>query len=912
MPARRFRFSWRTSPEVRGEVDEELRFHLEMRTRELVEQGVPPDEARDLAVKQFGDVTYTKQYCVAQDEQREARVRHVLMFDELGQDLRFALRRLRKSPGFAIVTILTLALGIGANTAVVSLVNATLLRPLPFDDPDRLVFVYEGFQNAGIAKIPNSPPDIADFRRIQRSYESVGAYRVGEYELGGAGTEPERVDGARVSADLFHVLGIQPAIGRGFTTAEDRPGADVVILSDRLWRRRFGGRSDVLGTTVVVDRRPHLVIGVMAKGLEFPPPGPVFNGTPADILLPIAFTDVELGAQSRGMMFNNSVVARLKPGVTLEQARAELPSMAEGITAGYPTLLKNSGLKLGLSVFPMHEEVVGSIRTPLLVLLGAVGLVLLIACANVANLFVGRAAARDHEMTVRVALGASRRRLRKMLLTESLLLALAGGAAGYLVAWWATRALPSVLPEALAQLREAQPDARVLAFTMSASILTAFLFGLAPLASRFRSALQQSLRDSAGAVTLGRARQLTQKLLVVTTVTLAVVLLVAAGLLVRSFSALLRTELGFRPESVLTATVSLPPSSYNSGDRLKTFFVSLLETVRPLPGVTSAGLGNDLPLAGEEYRVFTPDGSPLSNDEAPRSITVTWVMGDFFGALGMSLKRGRFFTPAEERADADRVVIVNEALARQVWPGMDPIGKRLKWGIRASQAPWMTVVGVVSDAPDGGVAAPPSMHVYQPYMRLDSDLIAGPQAPFTLYHTMSIVVRTPADPASLAQPIREAIRRLDPALAIADISTMRSRVDTALAPQRLSTTLLAVFAGAALLMASVGLYGVLSYSVAQRTREIGVRMALGAKRRDVVALVAGQGLLLTAIGLGIGLAAAFGVTRVMRSLLHNTQPHDPVTFLTVPLVIAGVALAASYLPARRASRVDPIKALRVN
>jgi predicted permease len=909
---RRFRFSWRTPAEVRGDVDEELRFHLEMRTRELVEQGVPPGEAREMAVRQFGDVTYTKQYCVAQDEHREARVRHLLMFDELGQDLRFALRRLRKSPGFAVVTILTLALGIGANTAVFSLVNATLLRPLPFDDPDRLVFVYEGFQNAGIVKIPNSPPDIVDFRRIQRSYESVGAYRVGEYELGGVGTEPERVDGARVSADLFHVLGIQPAIGRGFTDADDRPGADVVILSDRLWRRRFGGRSDALGATVVVDRRPHLVIGVMAEGLEFPPSGPVFNGTPADILLPMAFTDVELGPQSRGMMFNNTVVARLKPGVTLEQARAELPSIAEGITAEYPTLLRNSGLRLGLSVFPMHEDVVGNIRTPLLVLLGAVGLVLLIACANVANLFVGRAAARDHEMTVRVALGASRRRLRKMLLTESLLLALAGGGAGYLLAWWATRALPSVLPESLAQLREAQPDARVLAFTMSASILTAFLFGLAPLASRFRSALQQSLRDSGGAVTLGRARQLTQKLLVVTTVTLAVVLLIGAGLLVRSFAALLRTDLGFRPESVLTATVSLPPSSYNSGGRLKTFFAALLENVRALPGVTSAGLGNDLPLAGEEYRVFTPDGSPLSNDEAPRSITVTWVMGDFFGALGMSLKRGRYFTPAEERADAEHVVIVNEGFARQVWPGMDPIGKRLKWGIRASMAPWMTVVGVVSDAPDASVSAPPSMHVYQPYMKLDPELIAGPQAPFTLYHTMSIVVRTPTDPVSLAQPIREAIRRLDPALAIADISTMRSRVDTALAPQRLSTTLLAVFAAAALLMASVGLYGVLSYSVAQRTREIGVRMALGAKRRDVVALVAGQGLVLTAMGLGIGLAAAFGVTRVMRSLLYNTQPHDPATFLTVPLVIAGVALAACYLPARRAARVDPIRALRVD
>ncbi len=367
----------------------------------------------------------------------------------------------------------------------------------------------------------------------------------------------------------------------------------------------------------------------------------------------------------------------------------------------------------------MHDEVVGNIRTPLLVLLGAVGLVLLIACANVANLFVGRAAARDHEMTVRVALGASRRRLRKMLLTESLLLALAGGAAGYLLAWWGTRALPAVLPDALAQLRQAQPDARVLTFTMAISILTAFLFGLTPIATRFRSALQQSLRDSGGAVTLGRARQLTQKLLVVTTVTLAVVLLVAAGLLVRSFGALLRTDLGFRPESVLTATVSLPTCSYDTGERVRSFYSDLFEKVRGLPGVASAGLGNDLPLAGQERRAFSPENSPLADDEAPRTATVTWVMGDFFSALGMGLKQGRFFWPADERLDADRVVIVNDAFARQVWPGIDPIGKRLKWGIRASEAPWMTVVGVVSDAPEERVDAAPMIHVYSPYLRLD-------------------------------------------------------------------------------------------------------------------------------------------------------------------------------------------------
>jgi predicted permease len=906
---RRFRFSWRRREDVRAEVDEELQFHIEMRARELIAKGHSPSDARAEALRQFGDVGYTRQYCIAQDERKEDRVRRLIILDELAQDIRFALRRIRKSPGFAAVTIATLALGIGANTAVFTLVNAVLLRPLPYHDPDGLVLIYEGFPNAGMPLLTMSAPDIMDLQRIQRSYDGIGVYRTGEYELGGTDSDPERVTGARISAGMLPLAGVQPALGRRFASAEDRPGSNVVILSDALWRRRFGARNDVLGTTVVIDRQPHEVIGVMPGGLEFPPAGARFNGVPADILLPIAFTGFEL--EARGMMFNNSVVGRLKPGVSLEQARAELPALTNGIAAGYPAaLLQNSGIRLVMQVVPLHDEVVGSVRAPLLVLLGSVGLVLLIACANIANLFVGRAAARDHEMTVRVALGASRLRLRKMLLTESLILALAGGAAGYLLAWWATDALPRLLPASLAQLRQAQPDGRVLAFTMAASLLTVVLFGLAPLASRFRSALQQSLRESGGAVTMGRARQLTQKVLVVTTVTLAAVLLVAAGLLLRSFSALLRTDLGFRPESVLTATVSLPAASYD-GDRVRGFYSGLLERVRALPGVATAGLGNDLPLAGFERRAFTPENSPVAAGGPPRSLSVTWIADDYFGALGIGLRAGRLFTAADERVGADRVVIVSEGLSRDIWPGVDPIGKRLKWGLAESKAPWLTVVGVVADVPEARVDAAPTIHAYVPLMQIPAEIISGERTGIALFHTASVIVRSRIDPASVAGPIRDAIRQLDPALAISDVSTMTSRVAAALAPQRLSTMLLAVFAAAALLMASIGLYGVLAYSVAQRTREIGVRIALGAKRNDVLKLVAGQGLKLTALGLALGLAAAFAGSRVMTSLLYNTTPRDAVTFLTVPLVIGGVALAASYLPARRAARVDPIRALRV-
>jgi putative ABC transport system permease protein len=909
MPAtRRFKFSWRRREDVRADVDEELQFHIEMRTRELIAKGHSPPDARAEALRQFGDVGYTRQYCIAQDERKEDRVRRLIVLDELVQDIRFALRRIRKSPAFAAVTIATLALGIGANTAVFTLVNAVLLRPLPYHDPDRLVFIYEGFPNAGLPLVTMSAPDIMDLQRMQRSYDGIGVYRTGEYELGGSGNDPERVTGTRTSAGMLPLVGVQPAFGRGFTAAEDRPGSAVVILSDALWRRRFGARSDVIGTTVVIDRQPHEVIGVMPRGLAFPPTGARFNGLPADILLPIAFTGFEL--EARGMMFNNSVVGRLKPGVSLEQARAELPALTKGISAGYPAALQNSGIRLVMDIARMHDEVVGNVRAPLLVLLGSVGLVLLIACANIANLFVGRAAARDHEMTVRVALGASRLRLRKMLLTESLILALAGGAAGYVLAWWATDALPQLLPASLAQLRHAQPDGRVLAFTMGASLLTALLFGLAPLATRFKPALQQSLRESGGAVTMGRARQLTQKVLVVTTVTLAAVLLVAAGLLLRSFSALLRTDLGFRPESVLTATVSLPASSYDGG-RVRGFYAGILERVRALPGVATAGLGNDLPLAGFERRAFTPENSPVAAGGPPRSLSVTWVASDYFGALGIGLRAGRLFSPADERVGADRVVIVSEGLSRDIWPGVDPIGKRLKWGLAESQAPWMTVVGVVADVPEARVDAEPTIHAYVPLMQIPAEIISEERTGIAMFHTVSVIVRSRIDPAALAAPIREEIRRLDPALAISDVSTMSSRVAGALAPQRLSTMLLAVFAAAALMMASIGLYGVLAYSVAQRTREIGVRIALGAKRNDVVKLVAGQGLKLTALGLALGLTAAFAGARVMTSLLYNTTPRDAVTFLTVPLVIGGVALAASYLPARRAANVDPIRALRV-
>lgn len=890
--------------ELQAEIDEELRVHLEMRTDELVARGMSRDAARAEALRQFGDLEYTRRYCRNQDQRKESRMHWRLFLDELRQDVRHALRKLARSPGFTVVAILVLGLGIGANTAIFSIVNAVLIRPLSFSDPDRLVMLFESFEGSSFSRIPVSPPDLLDFQRDQQSFEGLGTFKNKEYEIGGAG-DPGRVAGARVSANLFPLLGISPSIGRNFIPDEDAPGTDVVIIGHRLWQGRFGGREDTVGRTLLIDRRPHTIVGVMPLGFQFPLPGPQFNARPADLFVPMAFTPFE--RQARGMMYMNSVICRLKPGVTLEQARAELPLLIERTLTGYPPVLRSGGFKLKALLVPLREVVSGDLRAPLVVLLGAVALVLLVACANVAGLFLSRAAAREHEMSLRVALGASQRRLRQMLLTESVLVALASGAVGLSLAWWGTSFLPLVLPDSI-PLPDVAPDGRVLAFTLSAAILTALLSGLAPILSTRVADLQSRLRQGSNSLTGGGRRPLIQNGLVVATVTLSVVLLVTAGLLIRSFARLTATDPGFRPDGVLTMSLMLPGEGYPAGEQVRTFYENLVERVSRLPGVRAVGAATDLPFVVGERRVFTPDNSPVEEPDAARLVAQTWVLGDYLQTMGIRLMQGRFFT-AEDRAGSDRVTIVSESLARRFWPGADPIGKRIKWGVRESDAPWLTVVGVVGDVRESSLDVEPMIHTYTPYLQESSNVLG--ETVVGLWRSLRIAARTAGEPERLVASIRNAIEHLDPALAVADIQTMEQHVSRSVAPERASATVLALFAAGALLMAAVGLYGLLAYGVAQRTREIGVRIALGAERAQVVGMVIGRGMRLVAAGVALGLTVAFFATTVLESLLYETPARDGLTFAAAPLVLALAAVAACALPALRAARIDPVQALRL-
>ncbi len=901
---RAFRWPWRSRSEVRAEVDEELRGHLEMRTEALVSRGLPPEEARRQAIDEFGDLAYTRQYCIEQGTRKEERRRRKLMLDELRQDVVIGCRRLWKTRLVAGAALVTLALGIGANTAVFSLVNAALLRPLPYRDADRLVLYYEGIPKAGLPKMGVSPPDFLDFARDQRTSAGLAIFQNNGAELGGDGN-PERIVVSRVSPALFRVLGRKAALGRTFADDEDHPGADIVVLSHGLWQRHFGARRDVVGRAVILDRRPYVILGVMPPDFHFPLAGlPSGNDHAADAWIPFAYTAEE--RQARGMMYRNGVVGRLKPGATFEQARAELPVLLSRTFSDYPAELKNIGLALDGQVVPLVTEVTGDIRLPLLVLLASVGLVLLVACANVANLLLSRAAAREHEMAVMAALGASRGRLRQMLLTESAILGLASGVVGLAIAWAVTKAAPLALPDRLARLGDISPDVRVLAFTFAVSLVTALLFGLIPAGITSRPELQSALGSAGRGLAGGRRRRMLQQTLVVVTVGLSVVLLVGAGLLARSFGALLATDAGIRADHVLTATVPLPAKAYERAESIRAFFDRAIDGLRRMPGVQFAAASSDLPLDGREHLAFTPESSPVERARLPRSVAVTWPLGSYFQAHGIRLLAGRLFT-AQDREGSQRVAVVSESFARYVWPGMDPIGKRIKWGMRASSLPWLTVVGVVGDVKDAALDAEAAIHAYEPYSQLGAEWLTRQN---DFFRTMSISLRTTIDPRVLAGPLRREVNAIDPALAMSDVTTMDDRVAAAMGPQRLSAVLMLAFAGAALLMAAVGLYGVLAYGVAQRRREIGVRLALGARPREVVSLIARQGFVLTGLGLAIGLPCAFALARFMSALLYRTRTSDPVTLAGVPLVLGAVALLACYLPARRASRIDPVQALR--
>ena len=816
-------------------------------------------------------------------------------------DLRHGIRSLRRAPAFTAITILTLALGIGANSAIFSLVNAVLLRPLGYPQPERLMLVHEAIPESGLERFDVSPADYLDLLRYQQAFSAIGAYRTRPLELSASG-EAEQIPAAEMSASVFPILGIAAAQGRTFLPEEDQRESRVAVISHGLWMRKFGARA-VLGQAMVLDRTPYTIVGVMPSTFEFPRRGASSNAEPAEVWLPLVFNPFE--RQARGMFYNHTVVGRLRDGMTADQAGADIAALAGRIHENYPVVLRKAfTLKVGIR--PFADEVAGPVRRPLLILLAAVGLVLLVACANVANLILSRSVSRQREIGVRAALGAGRLRLFQVLLGEALILALCGGALGLVLGFWAVRAVPAVLAASIPAASNVALDWRVVAFTGMLSLGCAAAFALVPLGAGLRRDLNALLRDTAGRVTAGRHQHRLQRGLVIVSVALAFVLLVSAGLLVRSFTNLMAIDSGVGASHVLSMQVRLPPAGFRDAARIRSFYTRLGEQLRSLPGVRSAALASDLPLEADgERRAFTPEHSTATG--ISQTLAVTWIHGDYFGTFGVRLVKGRVFT-ADEHRENRGVAIVSQRLAETHWRGEDPIGKRLKWGLRESTSPWVTVVGIAADVVDGPPGSEPVIHAYVPYSEIPDAGLAAPLA--GLWRRYVIALRSDADPRALISSARAAVASLDPALAVSHVQTLGQLERDRLAPRRFSVFVLSGFGAGALLLAAIGLYGVLAFGVSQRRREIGVRIALGSPRQEVVRLIVLEGMALVSVGLAVGAAGAAMATRVLKTLLFETGTHDPLTFVAVPILLAAVALIACYLPARRAADVDPMVALR--
>jgi putative ABC transport system permease protein len=811
----------------------------------------------------------------------------------LWQDLRQGARMLVKKPGFTLIAALTLGLGIGAATAIFSVVDAVLLRPLPYKEPERIALVEQRQPKLGWSG-GVSAPEMLDYISGNETFAEMAGYGIINLNLTGE-REPRRIEVARVSPSLFPLLGVSPLLGRGFSTEEDEVGKNrVVALSEGLWRKHFGADPNVIGRAVKLDEAPYTVVGVMPSRLRFPPTGDAYVGS-VELWTPLALTDDEKKARRRDSNFN--LIGRLKPGVEIEQAQANMAAVAARIERQYPDIYQGN-IRITATAVGLAQRTTQNVRAVVLMLFGAVGLVLLIACANIANLQLARAAARRREIAIRSALGASPWRIARQTLTESLLLALGGGVVGALITAWALDLIVKFGPENTPRLSEVSLDPRALGFTLLVTLLTGLLFGLAPALQGARisltKALNESGRASGSAGAGGREVARFRNMLVILETALAVVLLVGAGLLINSFVRLLRTPPGFNPEGVIVARTTLPEARYPEAERGKVVYRQALERIATLPGVEQVSVASALPLASDWQIGFLVEGGGARDYHTAYG---SWVSNDFFRAMGIPLKSGRVFND-EDRADTTPVVVINETMARRFWPGQDVVGKRIRWG-GWNPPGGLTIAGVVADVKFSSLETETPQTIYMPVFQIPR-----------IRRDAIFIARTTADPSSLAAAMRREIVAVDPDLPVYDVRTMNQVIAESVAQRRFAMELLAIFAFASLTLAALGLYSALSYSVTQRTREIGVRMALGGTRLDALKLVVGQGMKMAMIGAIAGLMASLALTRLMKGLLFGVSASDPFTLVLAVLLLTIVALLACWVPARRATKVDPMVALR--
>ena len=882
MSRRLFRLPWRTRRQIGDDVDEELRFHIDMRAAELCSLGMAPEGARAEAMRQFGDLDDARQYITTVDRATEAAQRRTELMGDLRHDIAYAIRKLRTAPAFTLTVVLTLALGIGANTAIFSVVDGVLLRPLPFQEPDRLMrlrFIYNGEPDAG------SPPELRDFRTRSRTMESFAMYQGGAVNLVRDGADPEQLVGVMVNANWFNILGISPELGRAFVEGEDVEGAPkVAMLSDVVWRRDFNADRGIIGRAIRVNGEQVTVIGVVPAGHGYP-----FS---AELWMPLVFTSSQLSDANRGARYL-AMIGRLRGGATPDQARSELSQIGAGIARAFPDKYKT----LALDPVPLQDAIVGELKRPLFVIMGAVAFVLLIACANVANLFLVRATGRESEMAVRTALGAGKSRLVRQLVTESVLLSLLGGAAGLLLAQWGMKVLLRLAPPNLPRVGTATIDAAALFITLGIAVLTGLVFGLLP-AMQLDGDVASALRAGARGTRTRHASTRVRGAIVVTEVALAVLLLVGAGLLLRSFQQLLSIDPGFRPDHVLTFRLALTDRGYPSDTAVRNFATALDERVRALPGVKQVGIASALPLDGSDFTLsFTVRGRPpLPPNDEPATQVVA-ATPEFFGAMGIPVVRGRSYT-RDAQPGTPKVVVVSREFVRRTFPNEEPLGKYIDLGwSQDGDRRGGTIIGVVGDVKQGALSQETPPILYLPYAQ-------------TPLQSLRIVVQTVVPPLSLTKSVRAAVRDVDRELPVFAIRPLEDYVATSIGPQRFYATLVGIFAAVALTLAAVGLYGVIAYAVSQRTHELGVRVALGATGQRIARMVVAQGLSLTIGGAVVGVVAALLMTRVLGALLYGVSALDPLTFAAVLLILIAVAALASYVPARRAARVDPLVAMR--